>query len=251
MTEPGRPRARALVSVHDVTPAHLPRVLRILEILEEAGVPPCTLLVVPGTGWTPGSLRTLGALVDKGYPLAGHGWSHQCGSRRTLFHRLHGLLISRDQAEHLSRTREELLALVQGCHDWFGRQGLPEPDLYVPPAWAMGRLTRQDLRDLPFPRYEVLRGLLDARSGRLRWLPLAGFEADTRFRQVSLRLFNGLNARLAGRTGRPLRVSLHPPDLDYLLAAELEAMVREPWRFVREEEAMGVGESGGSGSLSQ
>lgn len=245
MTPARAGRGTALVSVHDVTPAHLGRVQRLLGLLQEAGVPPPTLLVVPGSGWTDGTLAVLRSLVAGGYPLAGHGWSHRCDHRRTLYHRLHGRLISRDQAEHLSRSREELLVLVRRCFEWFGAHGLPDPGLYVPPAWALGALTPSDLSTLPFRWYEVLGGLIDAGSGRRRWLPLVGFEADTRLRQVSLRVLNGLNARLARGWGRPLRISLHPPDLDYLLRADLQALVREPWRWVREEEAAG-GELGGA-----
>ncbi len=227
----------ALVSVHDVTPGDLPRILRILDLLEEAGVPPPTLLVVPGRDWTAETLAVLRALVAKGHRLAGHGWAHRCDAPRTLFHQLHGLLISRDQAEHLSKPREELLALVRRCFDWFGATGLPAPELYVPPAWALGALTRDDLSTLPFRWYEVLGGLIHGGTGRMRWLPLVGFEADTRFRQASLKVLNGLNAGLARLTARPVRISLHPPDLDCLLKRDLETLVREPWRFVGEEEA--------------
>ncbi len=227
---------RALVSVHDLTPEHLPAVLRILELLDDAGVPPPTLLVVPGSGWDGEGLRALKELSARGHELAGHGWVHGCGTRRTLYHRLHGLLISRDQAEHLSRSRAEVKGLMTRCFEWFGQVGLPAPELYVPPAWAMGALRRRDLVELPFRRYEVLRGLVDGGTGRVRWLPLVGYEADTAFRKVSLTVLNGLNVKLAEWSGRPLRISIHPPDLDYLLGEDLEALVREPWRFVGEGE---------------
>jgi predicted deacetylase len=229
---------RALVSVHDLTPGHLPRVIRILDLLREARIPPPSLLVVPGSGWTQETLEILKDLVDQGYTLAGHGWIHRCEDKRTLFHRFHGLLISRDQAEHLSKPREAVLDLMTRCYQWFGESGLPSPELYVPPAWAMGTVRRKDLKVLPFSHYEVLRGLLDGRTGRLRWLPLVGYEADTAFRKISLKVLNGMNVKLGEWTRRPVRISLHPPDLDYLLGKDLEALVREPWRFVDEGEAL-------------
>ena len=52
-------RAAALVSVHDVAPSTLPEVLDILELLAEAGVPPPTLLVIPGRAWTRETLTVL------------------------------------------------------------------------------------------------------------------------------------------------------------------------------------------------
>jgi len=229
----------AIVSVHDVMPATFTRVLRILDVLDAAQVPPPTLLVVPGKEWTPELLRSLRSLAEKGCPLAGHGWIHKAtAGPRTLFHRGHALLISRNEAEHLSRPPAELAEMIRRCHAWFGEVDLPTPELYVPPAWALGSLPFSDLPSLPFRWYEVLRGFVEARTGRLRWLPLAGFEADTTFREVSLRFWNGLNVALAKRVRGPLRISIHPGDLDLLLAKDVGKMVRKPWRFVRESQVM-------------
>ena len=226
---------RAIVSVHDVMPETFPRVQRILALLEEANAPPPTLLVVPGKEWTPTLLGTLRELAKAGYSLAGHGWMHKATQGpRTLFHRVHALLISRDEAEHLSRPPRELAGLIQRCYDWFPGVGLAAPQRYVPPAWAMGTLRPPDLRELPFHWYEILRGFVSGKTGRTRWLPLTGFEADTPFRRTSLRFWNGLNVLLAKGTRRPLRISIHPGDLELLLKEDLARMVREPWRFVQE-----------------
>ena len=232
-------KGHAIVSIHDVMPETLARVQRILALLEEATVPPPTLLVVPGKEWTPDSIRTLRGLADRGHPLAGHGWGHKAPpGPRTLFHRAHALLISRNEAEHLSRKSQEVVDLIQRCHDWFDGVALPTPELYVPPAWALGPLSTADLSSLPFRWYEILRGFVDARTAEVHWLPLAGFEADTTFRRVSLRLWNGLNEILARRLWGPLRISIHPGDLDLLLKGDLTRMIRDPWNHVREAQIM-------------
>ncbi len=237
----------AIVSVHDVMPETFSRVRRILALLDAAEIPPPTLLVVPGKDWTPKLLGSLRDLAKKGYPLAGHGWIHKASpGHRTLFHRGHALLISRNEAEHLSRPPEELVDMIRRCHAWFDTVGLPAPELYVPPAWALGNLSFRDLTSLPFRWYEILRGLVEARTGRVTWLPLAGFEADTTFREVSLRFWNRLNTALAMRWGRPLRISIHPGDLDLLLAKDVDRMVRRPWRFVTEGQVMEVSRQSGS-----
>jgi predicted deacetylase len=222
-------------------PSTFGRVQRILALLENVGAPPPTLLIVPGKEWTPELLGALQELAKKGYPMAGHGWTHKATSSPwTLYHRVHSLLISRREAEHLSRSAEELAELIQSCYDWFERSNLPAPELYVPPAWALGSVPMSALESLPFRWYEILRGFVEARTGQVRWLPLAGFEADTTFREVSLRIWNGLNVVLAKRWRGPLRISVHPDDIDLLLGKDLERMVRMPWRFVREAEAMGL-----------
>jgi len=229
----------AIVSIHDVMPATLVRVQRIVALMEEAQVPPPTLLVVPGKEWDPQELRALRGFVDKGHPLAGHGWVHKAAAGpRTLYHRLHGLLISRNEAEHLSRPASELAELIQRCHDWFSTVDLPSPELYVPPAWALGALRFRDLNLLPFRWYEVLRGFVEGSTGSVKWLPLAGFEADTTIRKVSLRIWNGVNGAFARRLGTPLRISIHPNDLNLLLDRELIRMIRDPWLFVREAAAL-------------
>ncbi len=220
-------------------PATLDRVQRILGLLDEARVPPPTLLVVPGEDWTPEALRVLRELTERGHPLAGHGWSHKSiPGPRTLYHRLHGIIISRNEAEHLSRPAEEVADLIRRCHDWFPSVDLPAPDLYVPPTWALGTLRKIDLEALPFRWYEILRGFVEGRTGRVRWLPLAGFEADTNFRKVSVRLWNSVNVALAKHVRGPLRISIHPNDLDLFLRADLKKMIRGPWRFIREPDVL-------------
>ncbi len=229
----------AVVSIHDVGPRTLPHVLGLVRLLADAGAPPATLLVVPGRDWPADALDTVRTLVRDGHHLAGHGWSHRAPEPASLGHRIHGLVLSRDQAEHLSRPREELVEIVERCHAWFGERGLPVPDLYVPPAWALGSLTPTDLTELPFRWYETLTGFLDARTGRRRTLPLVGFEADTALRKWALRASNAGNLALARAWGRPVRISLHPRDPELLLARDLERLLGRRWNFTTVEHVMG------------
>lgn len=216
------------LSIHDVTPSSLEGVRRLVALCRGRAGPRITLLVVPGLEWSPGQVDQLRAWSREGLELAGHGWVHR-GPPGSLYHRLHGLLLSRDQAEHLSRPREELVAMVDRGFAWFRDRALPEPDLYVPPAWALGSLTREDLARLPYRWYEILRGFLD-RAGRLHATPLAGYEADTGFRRRALRVTNGLARGVARLTDRPLRIGLHPRDLELLLGGDLRRDLADPDR---------------------
>lgn len=198
-----------------------------------------TLLVVPGVRWDERSLDTVRDLVERhGHRVAGHGWCHAAPRPGNLHHRLHALLISRDRAEHLSRSAEEVARLVTRCHDWFGGVGLPSPSLYVPPAWALGRLERSALARLPFRWYELLMGCVSAADGVLTAVPLVGFEADTRLRDWALRALNPLNVWSAAAMDRPLRVAIHPWDLRYRLAGSVSELVRRTWRFTTMEAFM-------------
>ena len=220
MAEP----APALLSIHDVMPATLGRAEDLVGLVRRHHAGPVTLLVVPGAGWSDGSLQRLERLTDAGCEVAGHGWSHRAARVRGLHHRLHAALISRGVAEHLALDRDGARSLVRGCYDWFAQQGLPSPTLYVPPAWALGPLDPVRDRDLPFPLWEDLAGIrYPGRAGR-RWLPLAGFEADTPLRAAVVRMVNGLGFRLAAGA-RPLRFAIHPGDLDLMLAADLRTAI--------------------------
>jgi hypothetical protein len=99
--------------------------------------------------------------------------------------------------------------------------------LYVPPAWALGSVSRKTLDQLPFSLLETQTGVLNTRTGIQYWLPLVGFESDTVFRSCGLRCFNAVNWALASWIDRPLRIALHPRDLELRLHEEvLRAMSR-------------------------
>lgn len=226
----------AMVTVHDVMPSTLDRVERILGLLDRPGARggpvPATLLVVAGRGWSAREVERLAAWSSAGYRLAGHGWTHRAPAVRSVGHRLHAALLSRDCAEHLSRTGGEVRELVRSSYRWFGRAGLEPPELYVPPAWALGPLDAGDLRELPFRWYETLSGFVHGPSGTRRVLPLVGFEADTPARAAALRTLNAVNLAVARASGRAVRIALHPDDLDLRLRDRVREILAHPWRWV-------------------
>ena len=223
----------ATVSIHDVMPHTLPGVHSLVELIPEQQKPKALLLIVPGLEWSSEQMDALKQFRDDGFAIAGHGWQHQAPHIRSFYHRLHSLLVSRQVAEHLSYTREELHALLLRNYEWFEQHKLPLPETYVPPAWAMGKLTGKDFKDLPFRYYETTQGLYDSATDRFKRLPLVGFEADTWLRENFLRPWNSLNRWLSSPT-KPLRISLHPYDLDYRLREQLRQFIEsiENWRSV-------------------
>ncbi|MDZ7684282.1 MAG: polysaccharide deacetylase family protein [Gammaproteobacteria bacterium] len=214
----------AIVSIHDVMPSTLDRVRAIVDRLPSTCMENLVLLVVPGLDWSGEQIAQLREWQSSGIHLAGHGWTHETGEVRGLFHRLHSLFISRTAAEHLSLSAADIEALMNRNHAWFGEQGLEAPDLYVPPAWALGAIDEVGLARTPWRYLETTSGLADLQRGRKRWLPLAGFEADTRLRQWLLTFSNTVNVWLASHS-RPLRISIHPFDGEYLLAAQMDRLL--------------------------
>lgn len=215
------------VSIHDVAPETLGAVGEGLERLREAGAGRVMLLVIPGLGWTEAEVGRLREWAAAGHVLAAHGWVHRVARRRTLVHQVHGRLISRHVAEHLSWTAEEIGAHMQrGCR-WFAEQGLPVPSHYVPPAWALGRIGAAALRGLPYATVETLGGVRVVASGRFVRMPLLGYEADTALRAAFLRGFNRWNLAAAGRAVMT-RIAVHPHDFGYRLG---DAIVADCRRF--------------------
>ncbi len=226
---------RALLSIHDVMPssraavsAMLAQLFFSVPLLRPQDI---TLLVVPGQNWSEDDLVWLRRMAANGHPLAGHGWCHRAATRRSLFHHLHSAVLSRDAAEHLSRPEHELVALVLRCHAWFAQHRLPVGPLYVPPAWAAGSISRQALKSLPFTLMETLCAVEDICSGKQQVLPLAGYEADNNWRARLLAISNRLNWQWAKRSGRVVRVGLHPFDLQYRLADQIVSDLNRVTQF--------------------
>lgn len=220
-TEGGkREGIQSLVTIHDVTQEVLEQTARLLEVIFSGGNGPVILLVVPGGFSDPSALTELRTLLRQNVQLAGHGYNHRARSRKNLYHKLHSQFISRQVAEHLSRPAQEIESLINSCANWFQQHQLPRPELYVPPAWAMGAISRQQLAQTPFRYFETQGGLLDSHSRRFIRLPLLGYEADTPMRRQLLCGWNRINRRWAETSGRT-RIAIHPHDLNFHLAEEL------------------------------
>jgi predicted deacetylase len=218
----------ALVSIHDVMPETLAQVLETVRFLEKEKVFPVTFLVTPGRQWSRAGVEELKSLQRDGYPLAGHGWHHEAGRFAGLRHRLHGLLISRNEAEHLCLSSSEIENRMLQCFHWFSSVGLERPLVYVPPAWAMGSITESRLKRLPYRIYETQAGIRDTAAGRFYPMPVTGYMADTPFRAAALRVVNGINRAFPCSF---IRIAIHPQDIHLALAGDLRRHLRSYSRF--------------------
>jgi len=210
----------AHLSMHDVAPETLDHVRVFLERLKEVGTGPCMLLVIPGKTWSPADVDQLRRWQGEGHLLAGHGWLHRISRYGGWFHRLHSLSLSRNVAEHLSLNAAGIQELILRCAEWFPAHGFEIPDHYVPPAWAMGAVSKEQLQQLPFRTYEYFHGVYDSERNQVVRCPLMGFEADTWLRATCCRMFNSFNMTFKPGAG-PLRISLHPHDLQLRLRNDL------------------------------
>ena len=123
------------------------------------------------------------------------------------------------------------------CYDWFSSAGLEPPFLYVPPAWAMGCISEQRLKRLPYRMYETQTGIRDTTAGRFSPMPVTGYMADTPFRAAALRFFNTVNRACPSSF---LRIAIHPEDIRLALAGDLRRHLRSYSRFIHYKEASGA-----------
>lgn len=212
-------------------PETMTKVEAAISRLNADGITRFSLLVVPGRSWQPHQITRLQDWFAGGAEPVAHGWSHHTQPRKWS-HRLHAALISRNVAEHLALNGSGILDLMKKSKDWFQQNGLPEPDSYVPPAWALGPLSEAQIQAIPFRCVEVTRGiLLPGKSNpyRLLPLPLCGFEADNLTRQIFLSQWNQLQLRKAKKTSRPLRISIHPNDFELRCRHQLERFLALDW----------------------
>jgi predicted deacetylase len=221
----------AILSIHDVAPDTMERVTRIIASLPEQAKTALILLVIPGLDWKEAQIRQLKYWQDAGIELAGHGWTHQTDKIETLYHKLHSLFVSRDVAEHLSLSSSEICELMQRNRAWFAEQGLNTPACYVPPAWALGRISNTELRATGYQYIENTSGYISVETEQSKTLPLVGFEADTTLRKYVLKVWNALN-RWNSSKKRPLRISIHPYDPEYKLASSITDTIEGVEQFV-------------------
>jgi predicted deacetylase len=215
-----------LASIHDVMPETLDRVDEIVADMDANGWAPAILLVVPGRGWASGGLERLRRLVERGHTLAGHGWTHQIHRVRNARHLAHSVFLSRRVAEHYTLDALGVDVLVRRCRRWFVHHGLPEPELYVPPAWGLGPVTASRLAARGGYRFvETLSGIFDAARDEMLNLPVIGFEADTRLRAAFLKASNARSIHRGRRIGT-VRLAIHPDDYNLRLAEDLKAIIR-------------------------
>lgn len=210
---------RAAVAVHHVMPETLAAVSRILKVLEQAGVERAALMVAAGATWGRGELARLRDFARRGHVLAGHGWLQE--PKR---HAQPTLSLVSECVQHRGLDEDSIATLISRCHAWFEDAGLPGPVLYVPPRWALGRIRRWRLRELPFCYYENLWGTYDALTDRHICMPLARYHADRWWRVPLLAACNGVSVRCAPSAAH-LRLAVHPFDLRLPMAAALRRML--------------------------
>ncbi len=212
--------AAVCFAVHDVAPATWPQCKRLLDMLDDLGATPATLLVVPDyhrrgqVAADSAFLRAMDARLARGDELALHGWCHldEAPPPRGLRDRLRRRMLTAGEGEFAALGYEEAFhRIAHGVALW-RRRCWP---LYgfVPPAWLIGSEARRALAAFPFAytttRTRVARcdGTAAVDTTTLAYSTRSPLRRGASHAAVEL-------ARLA--SGRALlRITLHPADAEH------------------------------------
>lgn len=207
-----------IVAVHDVAPSTLSEVRWLLSRLDEMGVRPRVLKVVPGepgiTDEGRGELAALvGAEAAAGSEIVLHGWTHRAAGtyRGSLADRLRARLFAGDAAEFLALQPDGMRTRLADGRAWLAGIGLDATG-FCAPGWLWTPELPAAAREAGFRYLVGLRGLIDLRDGGRIDLAPIGFMGGTASAQAAWRLGEVLIWRpmAALRRDRPRRFFIHP-----------------------------------------
>ncbi|SVE55600.1 uncharacterized protein METZ01_LOCUS508454, partial [marine metagenome] len=105
------------ISIHDVAPNNLDSIENIILLMQSKyKINKLCLLVIPGLDWKTQQVEQLISWQNSGIEIAAHGWNHKSKSKTSFFHMIHGLFLSGNCAEHLSKSRDVLVDLMNNSY---------------------------------------------------------------------------------------------------------------------------------------
>jgi predicted deacetylase len=209
-----------VVSLHDVSPRTRPECTRILAELKNAGVPACSLLVIPNHHRRGHFLddaefcRWLRGLAEEGHEIVIHGYHHWRERRpaESLAQKFTTRLYTADEGEFYDLSRAEAAALVSKARAEFRSLGF-DPSGFIAPAWLLSVEAESALRELGIRYTTRLATVTDFRASPFQSQSLVWSVRGLWRRLVSLG-WNALLFRLLTANSL-MRISIHPTDLQY------------------------------------
>ncbi|MEN3362072.1 MAG: uncharacterized protein V7637_6054 [Mycobacteriales bacterium] len=213
----GGGRVPLVVSVHDVAPATSAEARQWCAALDRRGVP-ASLLVVPGPWRAPvlardaGLVRWLADRAAGGDEIVLHGWSHRAGPAGSPARRLAARVVARGAAEFAALDEHAAYHRLAAGRDVLTGLGLPAAG-FTPPGWLQSAGTVRALRRLGFRYTTSHAGVWDLRRGGFRRAYALSHRPGGRGERLGSAMLPAA-ARLSATCGLPVRIALHPADLD-------------------------------------
>lgn len=231
-----------VVSIHDVTPASLPRVEMILGELEKLRIHRTSLLVIPNYHERlpvlehPQFSEKLKALALNGHDIVLHGYLHKRKRRRgeSFLKRMMTRVYTSDEGEFYDISEERAMKkILQGLSD-LRSCGL-NPNGFIAPAWLLSAGGEAAARTLGLQFTNRLGSTVDLQQGTIVKSQSLVWSVRSPWRiTASIKWNRSLESRL--KPNPLMRLSIHPVDFDHAHVAE--QILRIAGRAARERIAM-------------
>jgi predicted deacetylase len=210
-------RSWIVVSVHDVAPATRRASERWIDELERIGVP-TSMLVVPGP-WKGSAMSDdrwfgtwLRACQSHGHEICQHGWTHSATGLGSRGRRLVGRAVARGCAEFWTLEEAEAARRLTLGRTELRSEGI-EPAGFIPPGWLASAGALGTMSALGYRYTTSHLAVTDFGTGaRHRAVALSHRTGGSLERPGSA--FMTRTARLLASQGRPVRIALHPDDVE-------------------------------------
>jgi hypothetical protein len=235
---------KLLLSLHDVTPHHMARLIRAERLLTSVGVERVTYLYVPNyhgacpAEASPEFVAWSHAARPFDVQWFLHGYYHAEGIDRSETSavgwrgRLARAWMTAGEGEFLGLSGVALRSrLERGVESFLACLGV-SPSGFVAPAWLHNDDLMPALRGMGFKYSETHARIFQLQTGRARWSPVVTWATRTVARKYGSLVVAPALARHAGR--QPImRVALHPTDMDHPMTVRSIARVLERTRRAR------------------
>jgi len=220
---------QALVSLHDVTPAHLDRLDRAEALFREAGVAHVAYFLVPDfhRAHSIAADTAFKAWCARPRPYSIewvlHGYYHLEDAKASQSRRLSAEIarqtMTAGEGEFLALSAcEQRERLIRGREAFESIVGVA-PRVFVAPAWLFQKTLPPLLAELGFRYTEDHLAVRDVQAGASRRCPAVTWATRSTIRRVGSRVVCPIAYEIARRLG-PLRIAVHPLDLDHARTAD-------------------------------
>ena len=214
-------RSAVVVSLHDVAPPTREKTARIIDELTQLGVRCCSLLVVPNYHQSGSSfadaefVRWLRQLEAAGHEVVMHGYYHArpVSDHEDFRNRLITRVYTNGEGEFYDLPYDEAFRRISEARDEFRNAGL-KPHGFIAPAWLLSSEAERAARDCELEYTTRLRTVRDLRHGHTYAARSLVYSVRTQLRRNVSRAWNAALFRRC-KFSPLLRISVHPPDLDY------------------------------------
>jgi predicted deacetylase len=166
----------------------------------------------------------LRACLGRGHEIAQHGWAHAATGRGSRRRRALGRIVARGCAEFWTLDEAEAARRLELGRAQLRAVGI-EPAGFTPPGWLASAGALRSVRVLGYRYTTSHLGVMDLSTGaRHRAVALSHRSGGSLERPGSALMAR--TARLLAGQGRPVRIALHPEDLErpHLRSAALAAI---------------------------